>query len=226
MDVTELRHTFAERIKELRGEMGLNQGEFADKVGVSRGAMSYYEQEARTPDIAVLRAICEKCGVSADYLTGLIADRDRVTADICAETGLLPKPVHRLKMIKRLQKLDRNVISTIVKEFGEDTDEALQMLTFTAAPSMVNFLLAFDEGLSMLNMLCGVICGAKLRTGSSTPPVFELQRAHNNIEITFPAEHLESALWVNIQENAAKLREKWDAAYSDETKKRSDYPKI
>ena len=212
MQPSEVRHVFAERIKELRGELGLNQGEFADKVGVSRGAMSYYEQEARTPDIAVLHAICEKCGVSADYLTGLIADRDRVTADVCAETGLLPKPVRHLRMIKRLQQLDGNVISKIVKEFGDETDEALQMLTFTAAPSMVNFLLAFDEGLSMLNMLCGVICGAKLRTGSATPPVFELQRGHNNVEITFPAEHLESALWVNIQECAAKLRDKWDAA--------------
>jgi transcriptional regulator with XRE-family HTH domain len=226
MDVAELRHTFAERIKELRGELGLNQGEFADKVGVSRGAMSYYEQEARTPDIAVLRAICDKCGVSADYLTGLIADRDRVTADICTETGLLPKPVRRLQMIRRLQKIDGNVISKIVKEFGEETDEALQMLMFTAAPSMVNFMLSFDEGLSMLNMLCGVICGAKLRTGSNTQPVFELQRGHNNIEITFPAEHLESALWVNIQECAAKLREKWDAVYAEEPKGQRNYPTV
>jgi len=80
--------------------------------------------------------------------------------------------------------------------------------------------------LSMLNMLCGVICGAKLRTGSNTQPVFELQRGHNNIEITFPAEHLESALWVNIQECAAKLREKWDAAYAEEPKGQRNYPTV
>jgi len=56
MDVSGLRHIFAERIKELRAELGLNQGEFADKVGVSRGAMSYYEQEARTPDLNEFRS--------------------------------------------------------------------------------------------------------------------------------------------------------------------------
>jgi hypothetical protein len=58
------------------------------------------------------------------------------------------------------------------------------------------------------------------------PPVFELQRGHNNIEITFPAEHLESALWVNIQECAAKLREKWEAAYSGEPRKQHNYPTV
>jgi transcriptional regulator with XRE-family HTH domain len=49
----------------------MNQGEFADSVGISRGAMSYYEQETRTPDIDVLRAICETYNISADYLLGL-----------------------------------------------------------------------------------------------------------------------------------------------------------
>ena len=62
MDVAELRKTFSARIRKLREERGLNQGQFADSVGISRGAMSYYEQEARTPDIGVLRAVCEKCG--------------------------------------------------------------------------------------------------------------------------------------------------------------------
>ena len=50
MDISKLRKTFAIRIRKLR-DGKLNQGEFADSVGVSRGAMSYYEQESRTPDI-------------------------------------------------------------------------------------------------------------------------------------------------------------------------------
>jgi hypothetical protein len=41
----------------------------------------------------------------------------------------------------------------------------------------------------------------------------------NNIGTAFPAEHLESALWVNIQADAAKFREKRDAAYSGEPNK-------
>jgi DNA-binding XRE family transcriptional regulator len=41
MDVAELRKTFSARIRKLREDRGLNQGQFADSVGISRGAMSY-----------------------------------------------------------------------------------------------------------------------------------------------------------------------------------------
>jgi len=56
MDASKTRKIFSSRIRKLR-EGKMNQGEFADSVGVSRGAMSYYEQESRTPDIGVLQSI-------------------------------------------------------------------------------------------------------------------------------------------------------------------------
>lgn len=59
---------FAKRVKELRGEM--TQGQFAEKLGISRPTVGLYESGARIPDAEVLRDIVEKCNVSADWLLG------------------------------------------------------------------------------------------------------------------------------------------------------------
>ena len=104
MDVAGLRAIFSSRIRKLR-DGKFNQGEFADSVGVSRGAMSYYEQELRTPDIGVLRSICEKYKVSADFMLGLIPDTNHAVSDVCIETGLLPRAARRLMLLERLKKL-------------------------------------------------------------------------------------------------------------------------
>ncbi|MDR2728094.1 MAG: helix-turn-helix transcriptional regulator, partial [Chitinispirillales bacterium] len=167
MDIAKLRHTFSTRIRKLRkGKM--NQGEFADSVGVSRGAMSYYEQESRTPDIGVLRAICEKYDVSADYLLGLIPDNNRTVSDICLETGLYPNAVQRLRLFQKLKKLDftsEKVTETVAEEFDEEIQNVCALLPFTAAPTMINLLLSSDEGLTILNLLGTIISGAELQTG-------------------------------------------------------------
>lgn len=224
MDVAELRHTFAERIKELRTERGMNQGQFADFVGVSRGAMSYYEQEARTPDIGVLRQICERCGVSADYMTGLIPDRNRETSDVCQQTGLHPKAARRLQIFQKLKKTRLHSAITIVEEFDEDANEVIKLTPFTAATTVVNVLLSSDAGLEILILLSGIIFGAKLATGSDTEPRFIFKTNHSDIQIAYFMPDLTSALWVNIQDLTTKIKNEIEAAHtanhpSDDTEK-------
>jgi len=212
MDSAKLRNTFSARIRKLREERGLNQGQFADFVGISRGAMSYYEQEARTPDIGVLCAIAEKCDVSADYLIGLIPDRNHTVSDVCLETGLYPKAVKRLQMLQKLKDTDIENFNTLVEQLGED---ALEMTPFTTAPSMINLLLTTDEGLNMLNMLGAILVGAEFVTGGEDEPYFRLLTDHKNLEVTFPLKNITAALWVNVQLEAAKLKEKIDASNAD-----------
>ena len=171
MNVAELRHTFASRIRKLR-DGKLNQGEFADSVGISRGAMSYYEQESRTPDIGVLRAICEKYNISADYLLGLIPDTNHAVSDVCRETGLHPKAARRLRLLKKLRETKLDSLVTIVDEFDEDAQEALELTAFTSATPMLNLLLTSDEGLHLLNLLSAIIFGAEFHTGSKKKPFF------------------------------------------------------
>ena len=209
MDVAELRKTFSARIRKLREERGLNQGQFADSVGISRGAMSYYEQEMRTPDIGVLRAICEKCGVSADYMIGLIPDQNHAVSDVCLETGLYPKAAKRLNILRQLKDLKFESFETVIEHFiDDDPKEALIMAAHTAATPMMNLLLMTDEGLSLLTLLSAIIFGAKLMTGSDEQPRLKLMTNHQNIQVEFPLENITAALWVNVQEVAAKLRDK------------------
>jgi transcriptional regulator with XRE-family HTH domain len=216
MDSAELRHTFAARIKELRSERGFNQGEFADFVGVSRGAMSYYEQEARTPDIGVLRMICEKCGVSADYMTGLIPDRDREVSDVCQLTGLHPKAAKRLQLLKKLNDTALHSALTVVEEFDSDAQETLELMAHTAATPMVDVLLSNDAGLEMLTLLSGIIFGAELYTGSDKEPRFIFKTNHRDIEIAMPVGDLTSALWIDIHALANTIKRELGIANGDD----------
>ena len=210
MDTAKIRRTFSERVRKLR-EGKLNQGEFADSVGISRGAMSYYEQEARTPDIGVLHAICEKYNVSADYLLGLMADPNHAVADVCKVTGLSPTAVRKLNIIAKLSAKEFNSYEDLIDEFDPDFVEAFSLAAFTSATQLINILLEHEDGLSLLVMLGAVILGAETEPGSgadgeNSQPVIRIKSASENFQIALPIESLTAALWVNIQEHAHNLR--------------------
>ena len=57
-----------ERIKELRLSLGLTQQEFADRLGIKRGAVANYEIGRNTPIDAVVSLICREFGVSEAWL--------------------------------------------------------------------------------------------------------------------------------------------------------------
>lgn len=65
-----VKTSFATRLKALRERQGLNQGQLAMKLGISRGSISFYENGDRIPDIETFDAICNFFGVSYDYLLG------------------------------------------------------------------------------------------------------------------------------------------------------------
>ena len=62
---------FANRIKELRVSMGLNQVEFAKKLNVTKQSVSNWENGNIQPSIDMLIKIATVFSVSADYLLGL-----------------------------------------------------------------------------------------------------------------------------------------------------------
>lgn len=68
MDVVAI---FAERLKSLRTEAGLSQGQLGEKLNVSRGSISYYENQDRTPDITFLYAVANYFNTTTDYLLGI-----------------------------------------------------------------------------------------------------------------------------------------------------------
>lgn len=205
MDTAQLRQIFSSRIRKLRdGKM--NQGEFADSVGISRGAMSYYEQESRTPDIGVLRAICEKYNVSADYMLGLMADRNHAVSDACKVTGLSPVAVKKLNIIDRLSSTEFESNEHLMETFDHEFLDAMKLTPFTSITELLNILLENDDGLSLLVLLGAIILGAETDTDADETPVIRIKSASKNFQIAVPIESLTAALWVNIQEHAHNLR--------------------
>ncbi|MBQ7943738.1 MAG: helix-turn-helix transcriptional regulator [Lachnospiraceae bacterium] len=59
---------FEEKLVRLRKSNGMSQEELAEKLGVSRQAVSRWELGSTLPDIPNLTQLSELFGVSADYL--------------------------------------------------------------------------------------------------------------------------------------------------------------
>lgn len=58
----------ADRIQTLRKARGISQEELADKIGVSRQAVSKWESEQSTPDLEKVLLLSEYFGTTTDYL--------------------------------------------------------------------------------------------------------------------------------------------------------------
>ncbi|MDO5061946.1 MAG: helix-turn-helix transcriptional regulator [Peptostreptococcaceae bacterium] len=58
----------ADRIRELRKSKGISQEELAEKLGVSRQAISKWESEQSIPDIDKILSLSDYFEVSTDYL--------------------------------------------------------------------------------------------------------------------------------------------------------------
>lgn len=62
--------TFGERVKKLRKESGLTQDVLAEKVGVTKSAVSAWENNQRRPSFDVLDAMCTLFKVDLAFLLG------------------------------------------------------------------------------------------------------------------------------------------------------------
>lgn len=66
----DIKQIFAKRLKGLREAAGLSQGELGEKLGVSRGSISFYENCSRIPDIVFLNRVSDYFGVGINFLMG------------------------------------------------------------------------------------------------------------------------------------------------------------
>lgn len=92
-----------ERIKELRGS--LSQDKCAQELGISRGALSFYENGDRKPDAEILHKMCKYFSVSADYLLGLSNNKttDPDIDNACKVTGLSEQAIEKMMFINNLK---------------------------------------------------------------------------------------------------------------------------
>lgn len=86
-----------ETIKSLRGER--SQDECARALGISRGALSFYENGDRRPDADVICRMSEYFEVPADYILGLssVDSYDIDLQSVCGYTGLSKDVIEKIR---------------------------------------------------------------------------------------------------------------------------------
>ena len=78
----------ADRIQYLRKTNGISQEELADKVGVSRQAVSKWESEQSLPDLGKIITMSDYFGVTTDYiLKGIepVADKEQKSSELTSK---------------------------------------------------------------------------------------------------------------------------------------------
>lgn len=99
---------FGELLKSLRLSAGLTQKQLAEKIGVSKNTVSYYELSIRCPSSEILMEMANVFHVSTDFLLGL--ERQKQTLDI---SGLTDEDIELL-----------HVIAGFLRDKNRDKDKA------------------------------------------------------------------------------------------------------
>lgn len=91
-----VKQIFAGRLRGLREAIGLSQGELAEKLGVSRGSISFYENESRVPDIVFLESVSEFFDVGVNFLLGHSENRNPSHEDLGLYIDFSDKAIEKL----------------------------------------------------------------------------------------------------------------------------------
>lgn len=124
---------FSKRLKKIRTDAKLTQQQFADKIGVSVSALSYYETGKRIPDIVLLAKICIYFNISSEYFLG--------------ETNSIKKENVEVSKITRLS--DKAIENA--REYIENTNEG--MFDFYEDCDILNKLLENEEFYKVLDLI-------------------------------------------------------------------------
>ncbi len=89
----------SKKLKDLRLEMELTQGQVAKRIGVTSSIVSAYENGIRQPSFDSLIKLAYLYGVSSDYLLG-ISDRKAVEPkNLVSLEGLSPSKISIIKQL-------------------------------------------------------------------------------------------------------------------------------
>lgn len=126
---------FSSRLRQLRG--GKSQEEVSKGIGISRGALSYYEKGERNPDINVLHSIAKYYNVSADYLIGL-SDTPSLSFDIKSISDNIGLDEISIQILKSKTKGSKETLTTDNEEYA--TEKIIQDYLFLQA---INVLIGY-----------------------------------------------------------------------------------
>lgn len=112
---------FASRAKELREERGLSQEKLGECLGLSRSAISAYENGTRSPDHATFILYKNFFDVSLDYLVG-DTDVKKTLYRIASSSNITDKDVGKLSS-KAQYEIEKFIEYVLVREMQEKDEE-------------------------------------------------------------------------------------------------------
>ena len=127
---TTTNEIFGIRLRELRKQNGYTIEQFAEKIGVAKSTLGYYENDNRMPDIEILCRICNVFNVTADYMIGrtnTAAVKGKMKT-VCELTGLSDAAADFLSELlkhRRYRVLDK--LNYLLEDFANDCDEDYDM---------------------------------------------------------------------------------------------------
>jgi len=126
-----VKKAFATKLKTLREDSGLSQTELADTLGVSRGSISFYENNDRTPDIEFLEKVSTFFNVSCDYLLNKHTNKTHELENMQIMTGLSQKACEILEHWSKCKEVNYwflKSISFIIENGSEGECKFLESL--------------------------------------------------------------------------------------------------
>lgn len=105
----------SDRIKEVREAVGLNQIDFAKRIGIGSSGMSKLESGSNTPSEQTLRLICSEFGISRQWLE-------------FGEGEMHPDPPGWVEMVSRVMRGDNDFAKQIMASFCALDDAQWQQL--------------------------------------------------------------------------------------------------
>lgn len=92
-----IKSTFPERLRGVRNKAKLSQAQFADMLGISVAALSYYERGERIPDIVFLYKVQECFCIPDGYLLGNTSSLTKEYVNISNELALSDEAINKIK---------------------------------------------------------------------------------------------------------------------------------
>ena len=105
-----MKNVNASRIKRLRESRNISQEKLAEKIGISKSAISMYEQGSRIAPMKIQEKIADFFGVSLDYLWGRKTETKKCSNELSEwlEAQLASKDKEQVRKI-------RNIINEVIK---------------------------------------------------------------------------------------------------------------
>lgn len=120
-----------ERILKIREESGLSQEAFADRLGVTKSAISGYETGRREPTMQIIKAICREFNINEEWLktgTGDMRIENKDELDALAEKYHLSDSVQSFiaELVTAPQGTQDALIELIVRTANRIQNESMQ----------------------------------------------------------------------------------------------------